>query len=429
MSSPLQPHTINFKFPLSMASRLKVLISAYGCEPGKGSEPGVGWQLATHMARLNDVWVITRANNKAAIEAELSKHPIDNLHFCYFDFPAWARFWKRGPRGVNLYYYLWQLGIRKLARQLHAQVGFDVVHHATFVKYWVPAGVAVVNAPFLWGPVGGADTPPLAFWPGLGCRGFVFEAARCLARWIGEHSPSLHFTARRAALALATTPATAARLKKLGTRKVELLIEAALPEQEVQALKKLPPPPSEPFRFVYLGNLLWLKGVHLAIHAFARCGLPKTELWLIGDGPYRAKLVNLAEKLGIAGNVRFFGKLPRQVALQRLSECHVYVHPSLHDSGGWACPEAMAAGKPVICLDIGGPAVEVTNECGFKIPLRSPEETIYLLAEAMRRLYLDSDLRLRMSAAAQKHVEKEFTWTKRVEQLNSYYHMIVNTQE
>ena len=39
-------------------------MSAYACEPGKGSEPGVGWAVALEMARYHDIWVITRANNR-----------------------------------------------------------------------------------------------------------------------------------------------------------------------------------------------------------------------------------------------------------------------------------------------------------------------------------------------------------------------------
>ena len=64
-----------------MVKRLKVLMSAYACEPGKGSEPGVGWTVAREMARHHDIWVITRANNRPVIEAELARNPQPGLHF------------------------------------------------------------------------------------------------------------------------------------------------------------------------------------------------------------------------------------------------------------------------------------------------------------------------------------------------------------
>ena len=50
---------------------MKILVSAYACEPGKGSEPGAGWLWARAAARRHEVWVLTRANNREAIEAAL----------------------------------------------------------------------------------------------------------------------------------------------------------------------------------------------------------------------------------------------------------------------------------------------------------------------------------------------------------------------
>ena len=49
---------------------MRVLLSAYACEPNKGSEAGVGWHWALEIARLgHEVWALTRANNRAPIEA------------------------------------------------------------------------------------------------------------------------------------------------------------------------------------------------------------------------------------------------------------------------------------------------------------------------------------------------------------------------
>ena len=53
---------------------MKILMSAYACEPNKGSEPGIGWQWAMETARLgHEVWVLTRANNRSAIEEKMAK--------------------------------------------------------------------------------------------------------------------------------------------------------------------------------------------------------------------------------------------------------------------------------------------------------------------------------------------------------------------
>ena len=146
-------------------NQLKVLLSAYACEPGKGSEPGVGWNFALQMAKDHEVWVLTRANNRSAIELGLCQISSRKLHFIYYDLPRWARWWKRGSRGIQLYYYLWQIGIYFVARKLHAHIQFDLAHHVTFGKYWSPSLISLLPIPFVWGPVGGGESAPKAFWP------------------------------------------------------------------------------------------------------------------------------------------------------------------------------------------------------------------------------------------------------------------------
>ncbi|MGC8876986.1 glycosyltransferase family 4 protein [Thermus sp.] len=401
--------------------RLKVLLSAYACEPGKGSEPGVGWNLARHLAEHHEVWVLTRANNRPAIEAELARNPVPRLRFVYHDLPSWARFWKRGQRGVQLYYYFWQLTAIPLVRRLHRDVGFDVVQHVTFVKYWAPSALAFLKGvPFVWGPVGGGESSPLAFWPTLGFRGAHYEVARTLARALGELDPLVRLTARRAALALATTPDTAARLARLGARRIEVVSEAALSEEEIEALGGLPSPEPGLVRFLSVGRLLAWKGFHLGLMAFARSGLEDAEYWIVGDGPERRRLEALARRLGVAERVHFWGKLPRSEVLSLLAQVHALVHPSLHDSGGWVCLEAMAAGRPVICLDLGGPGVQVTEEAGFKVPPETPEPAVEGLARAMRALADPLEVQ-RFSKAARERVWDEFLWAKKVERINVFY--------
>jgi len=402
--------------------RLKVLLSAYACEPGKGSEPGVGWNVAIHLAKHHDVWVLTRANNRAAIERELKKNPIPNLYFVYHDLPPWARLWKRGQRGVQLYYYLWQLTAIPLVQKLHRKIGFDVTHHVTFVKYWSPSALAFLDdVPFVWGPVGGGESAPLAFWPTFGIRGIVYETLRSLARFMGELDPLVRYTARKAKVALATTEETAARLRKLRPKEVRVLSEAALSGLELEKLGSLPLPPQQPIRFLSLGRLLHWKGFHLGIEAFAKSGLQDAEYWIVGDGPERRRLEALARRLGVGDRVRFFGRLPRDQVLDLLGQVHVLVHPSLHDSGGWVSLEAMAAKRPVICLDLGGPAVQVTHETGIKVSARGPLQTINELASAMRLITDDMDLRVALGEAALGRVAVEFAWSSKAKLFSEVY--------
>jgi glycosyltransferase involved in cell wall biosynthesis len=402
--------------------RLKVLISAYACEPGKGSEPGVGWNIVVQAARRHDVWAITRANNRPAIEAELARSPVPGLHMVYYDLPPWMRWWKRGARGARLYYYLWQLALYRVARRLYRRTSFDVTHHVTFVKYWTPSLLPFLPAPFLWGPVGGGESAPMSFQVNCGWRGTLYEVLRRIATWCGEKDPLVLATARRSAVALAATEDTAQRLRAIGAKDVAIWSQVGLSEAERSYLGDLSPPTAgAPVRFLSLGNLLHLKGFHLGLRAFAAAQLGHSEYWLVGDGPYRSHLEHLARRLRIEDKVRFWGSLPRGEALVKLGMCHVLVHPTLHDSGGWVCLEAMAAGKPVICLGLGGPAAQVTRETGFTIPALDPDQAVQGTALAMGLLARDPHLRARMGEAGKCRVASHYAWERKGDVVSSVY--------
>jgi glycosyltransferase involved in cell wall biosynthesis len=99
----------------------------------------------------------------------------------------------------------------------------------------------------------------------------------------------------------------------------------------------------------------------------------------------------------------------------------VFLFPSFRDGGGAVVIEAMAAGKPVICMDLAGPAMHVTEECGIKIPAGSPQETVELIAQALERLYRDRELRLKMGQAARQRAEEAYDWDKLGDRLLGIY--------
>jgi glycosyltransferase involved in cell wall biosynthesis len=367
------------------------------------------------MGRHHEVWVITRANNRTPIEKSLAKEPLPTVHWVYFDLPRWGRFWKKGERGVHLYYYLWQIGAYFVARKLHRSVGLDLVHHVTFGNYWMPSFLELLPIPFIWGPVGGGESAPRGFWRSFSLRGKAYEFLRDLVRSLAQLDPFARLTAGRAAVGIATTEESAAMLRRLACRKVIVLSSVGLSRDEIVRLGGFAVRRSHPLRLISIGNLLHWKGFELSLRGFARfqsC-FPAAEYWIIGDGPERKRLRELAQRLGVAGSVTFWGVIPRWQVLEKLAECDVLVHPSLHDSGGWVCLEAMAAGRPVICLDLGGPALQVTKDTGIKVPAISPEQAVSDLAAAMTELAKDPDLRVRLGVAARQRVREHFDWDQK----------------
>jgi glycosyltransferase involved in cell wall biosynthesis len=408
---------------------MRILLSAYACEPGKGSEPGVGWNHVKQAARFHEVWVLTRSNNRAGIEEALAMEPMPNVHWIYFDFPRWASFWKKGQRGIRLYYSLWQLVMYWKARKLHREVRLDLAHHVTFVTYWLPTFLPLLPIPFIWGPVGGGESAPRSFRSSFSLKGRMYEATRKFARTISEFNPFVRLAARRAAIALATTKETAARLEILGCKRVSILAEAALSAKEISELGEIPIREGGPFRVLSLGRLLHWKGFELGLRAFARfqARFPNTEYWLIGGGPERQFLERLSRELGVEKKVVFFGKLPRNQVLEKLAACDVLLFPSLHDSGGWVTLEAMASGRPVVCLDLGGPAVMATEETGIKILAINPEQATTDLTAALERLAADPGHLAQLAQAGRLRIDQEFNWERRGEQLARLYQQLVNT--
>lgn len=410
--------------------RLKVLISAYACEPNRGSEPGVGWNMVKTLAENHELWVLVSAVHRDGIEQEITQNPMPDVHFIYLDVPFW-----RGLKIEKLFavhYYLWQFTSYKKARELSKEIQFDLGHHVTYVKYWSPSLLAFLGLPFVWGPVGGGESAPFKFYTTFVGKGRLRERIRTFVQYASHFDPFVRLTARRASAALATTEETAARMRQLNVR-VPVHIEQAIAmsEDEIERLQNIPIRENSPFRVLSIGRLLDWKGFHFGIEAFARLqqDIPESEYWIIGDGPYEATLKQLAQTLGVADKVRFLGKLSRDEVLQSLSDCDALVHPSLHESGGTVCLEAMSAGRPVICLDLGGPAIHVTEASGFAIPANTPEQAIADLAKAMHQLASDSTLLKQMSDASRQRVQEVFTWDKKGERINSIYNDILKVSE
>ena len=409
-----------------MVKRLNVLVSVYACEPDKGSEPGVGWNWVKQIARFHEVWAITRANNRQPLERAQEKEQMPHVHWIYFDLPFWARFWKKGQRGVHLYYYLWQIGVYFVAKRLQRDVGFDLVHHVTFGTYWMPSLLALLPVPFVWGPLGGGESTPEAFYTTFSLRSKAYEWVRDAARWLGERDLFVHLDARRATIALAKARDSANRLQLLGANRVELYSEAGIASDEIVKLDTSPLRNANPFRLMSIGRLLHLKGFHLSLMAFAKFQqkLSNSEYCFIGDGPERQNLESLAKRTGVSDKVRFLGDLPRQEVLGKLTQADIFIHPSLHDSGGWVCLEAMAMGRPVICLDLGGQASQVTEETGIKVPAIFPEQVLNDLTMAMRRLAYDPTLRISMGKAGRKRIADHFDWDKKGTWMSEIYERV-----
>lgn len=407
-----------------MPKKLRVLISAYACEPNKGSEPEVGWQWALQMARFHDVTVLTRANNRAVIELELAKlrgsRPVPQ--FVYHEAGPILLGLKQRFKLVRLYYMLWQRSAWKVVRRLNSEQKFDLLHHLTFAAFRYGTAIWKHGVPTVWGPVGGAESIPFRLLPWKHPASLFPEMFRNFNNVI-QTAPFHRMPGRAAAtsLTLVTTYEMAAAFKRLG---LETTLMATIGLEVAKAPDPPRRPANEPLKILYVGNIITLKGIDMAIQALGQSGTNAT-FTLVGDGNFLAACKRLVERLGLEQRVHFRGRLPRPEVLKMYGDFDLLMFPSLHDTGGYAVIEAMACGLPVICLDCGGPRVAVQDGAGIRVPLGSRQSVIAGLAEAIGRYDKDRTLLARHGAVARQIVADHYDWDKKGEELNKIYEQAV----
>lgn len=341
---------------------MKILAFAYACEPGKGSEPGAGWMLVRNLATIGEVWVITRANNRPVIEASASAGELAGVRFVYVDLPAWARSWKKGTRGMRLYYLLWQLAALRAARRLEASERFDCVWHLTIANAWLGSAAALAGPPFVYGPVGGGVRAPLGLVPSLGLKGAAYEALREVARQGSRYlNPLARVSWRNASVILVQNEETRRWLPARHRGKALVYQNAAVEGIDLGSSGEGPGRTA-----VFAARLLAWKGGALAIRAIARS--PQWRLIVCGAGPDEARLKKLADRLEVGDRVDFRGKVAQEELMSiYATEADVFLFPSIHDDSPLAVAEAVAAGLPVVCLDVGGPHL-IAGDAGTVVP-------------------------------------------------------------
>jgi len=404
---------------------MKILLSAYACEPNKGSEPGVGWHWALEIARMDhEVWVLTRANNRSPIEAELSRLPtMPNLHFLYYDLPARARWWKRGQRGVHLYYFLWQWGAYRLAKRIHSIERFDRVHHVTFVSARQPSFMGNLGIPFVFGPVAGGERAPWHLRAGYGLQGWLADGVRDLANFQVKIDPLVRRTFKQAERIYVTSEQTLSLLPRRYRTKASVQLAIGIDATDMPfSSGRLPASCADRggFSLLYVGRLLYLKGMHLGLPAFAHLleKQPDARLTIVGDGPDKWRWQGLANKLGVAERINWIPWRDRKELSALYAYHDAFLFPSLHDSGGMVVLEAMAHGLPVVCLDLGGPSVMVDETCGRVIETKGKHQSVVIasLADALVKLAESHAYRFKLGMGAIQRSQL-FTWSATVDKV------------
>jgi glycosyltransferase involved in cell wall biosynthesis len=165
----------------------------------------------------------------------------------------------------------------------------------------------------------------------------------------------------------------------------------------------------------------WLEpkyGVQDLIEALGLLADLPFEATLIGDGPLRESLEARVRELGLAERVHFLGRRPHSEIPDLLRGFDVLAMPSREEAWGVAAAEASATAIPVVATNVGGiPEIVVGGQTGLLVP---PEDPL-ALADAIRRLAGDRDLRHRLGEAGRARIESMFGWQRCVDLMVGVY--------
>ena len=407
-----------------MKDSLRLCLSLYACEPHRGSEPGVGWAWALGMAKRHETWVLTRTNNRGAIENELDRLAIpesERPHFVWVDLPKWIRrLKKKGILSVYFYYLLWQFEARRVWNRSGIRV--DIIHHITFNTFAIPGVWWNRREKVVLGPLGGMSICP---WPFLRCfpiHARIREAIRGSFCRLWFLNP-LYLFARGYADALIFT--TNDIRKKLARRKgrSKVFLETAVPTM-LECRDNYVPSKSRSRRFIWAGSFEGRKAGDIAIRAFAQAFHDTADppvLEMIGDGILASRWKRQVATLHAESIIRFTGRTTQEELWKKISDSLAFVFTSVRDTSGNVAIESLALGTPAICFRHQGVAEIVDDTCGIPVEPRSYQEAIADFAAAMRRLADNPGLADTLGASGRKRMMEKFTWKQKFDAADALY--------
>ncbi len=410
----------------------RVLLSAYQCGPGMGSVSQIGWEWYSRLAKRLPVTLVTHVRNREALGK--AGTPLPGSEAVYVDTEWFAgplyrtakRIFPRSEHAVflvsSLDFFVYDRDAVKLLRR-RGGAAWDVVHCPTPVTMSAPTRLSRLGLPVVLGPLNSGLGIPEGF------RGVMREEAGWLypVRHFARVVDALVGSTRRATRILVATKSTLAAVPARHRGRCESMLENAVELSRFTAAPwPQPPGNGRPLRVLFVGRLVPFKGVNYLLEAVSRVtGEVAVELRIVGDGPVAAEWKALAESLGISPNVTFTGARSLDEVSAEMRDCHVFVLPSVRESGGGVLLEAMASARPIAGVAFGGPAEIVDEAVGRSLPADGPEPLVAALAQLLREVAGDPDGWRRRGEEGRRRAESRFSWDAKVDEAVRLYERIL----
>lgn len=405
---------------------MNILVSAFSCIPHRGSEPGVGWNFIKEMSSRHEVTALVRRKYKESI-LSANEPWMKRVQWEFID-PE-KTFWTKDEEGVGeqMFYLQWQkVALQHTMRLLETKT-FDLAHHITFGKYWVPSLLPLSGIPTVFGPVGGGETFPRGYFSHFSWKGRGFEILKRIMSTLVSSFPLYRRAYKEMVHALATTSDSRLKLMKLVNCQVEVVPQSGLSRDELDMMDSISTSTSisDIPKFVTASRLNHWKAIDIAVAAFAEIvpEFPSAQLVIIGQGPEEKRIGKMVSRLKLTDHVKLIGRLPNISDVYReMASATAFIHSALHEAFGQACVEALALQTPVICFDHAGPGLIVDSKCGIPVtPSGCPRRDIHSFAEAMKNIAATPEQRKLLGKAGRAKVEDTFLWESIVDVICRFY--------
>lgn len=354
------------------------IVIAYACEDS-GSEPGVGFYWTKAIAKAdegNKVLLLTRKNNKVF---ELTK--LNNIEIKGIDLPSSLLFIKR-IIGVRLYYIIWQFLVFS-----HIIINFRnyksaIIHQVTFTPLYYPPIFFLLPLKFIWGPLGGGETYPLAYLKSLKLKDRIKEIVRQFIRHSIYINPIFYFACFRSVKIICSTPESASMFPKMFRKKVEVELMVFDSDKEIVQQEKEK-------TIIIANRLIDWKMTHLFVESFyefKKDNKTGYKLLVIGDGPYYDKIEKFIDGKTVIHFKRFEERIEM---LSLLKKASLFVSMSLRDSGAASLLEAMSYGIPFLVSNSGAHKVYLEKGIGYSFNLKSFSEDKVKIKNILKNILYD----------------------------------------
>lgn len=391
---------------------MNILLSAYACEPNKGSEPGLGWNWCIEIAkRGHTVYVLTRTSNKALIQSEIKSLSKLDIHFIYYDLPSFILKFKK-KIGINLYYLIWQIGIYFHLKKKITKFNINLIHHITFGVFKYFSGLSFINIPFVFGPVGGGQMMPLSFFKNLNFRDKTFEIFRSISIYLSLVNIFQHLMYNKCLLIFVTNRETLNFIPNVYKNKVKIVNGIGIPFIKPNVLKN-----PKPLKILHVGRILPWKGTLLLVEALNIVNKKCKHLVLdiVGRGqPNYVHSIQKYIKNNDIKNINWHDWVSNDELANLYGNADLFVFTSLHESSGMVIFEAISYGLPVISFNLGGPNHILNENCLIMTDGLSQNQVIESLAQ--RIISIISNQNEYVLLKEQTHLKSvELLWSNIVE--------------